>query len=777
MAKSSFFRRSIILGVLFGVVNVFLLHRQHVSQHDAVGDGLQNRHLRRGKVLNSNETVPIHQTNQAAFLPTHKEFKELSQAHTHERRRRSTNTSHVKEVVHMEDNMNLSHAVIPGEANNKEEKQRRKSEEQMKEIADRRKAIDDRLQQVTTITPPPTPSKRKQNSNSQQRISEHKRLSNASSTDIIFNDWDKTRYFCGEEIRPRMGIYIESVISKCKPQDRITRLWPINHTLVHNDYDGLDPIQLNWGERAGGPVRTFKDCDVPCTYTGSDSGIMRTLSVYGLPIIFDALSMEGEGYYPQLKLNPELHKEHHYLATTSFKSDIPLPYYSEAEYNIQTGNPPVQFDDPKVIKGASFIAKNCGSRSNREEIVKEMIKLTGSPPVADSNQKNRDIVLANNTVVETPLLRIESVSSCLNNVDYPDAGRKSKDDIMRSYLFHLSFENSNTDDYVTEKLWGALRSGVVPVYLGAPNIREHVPPRSVILVSDFNSTRELVEYMTEVAYNKTLYESYHTWRFQELPDWFHRKYDMTRTHSVCRICRFSWATRYGWGWDHIEQQVHDTHVPRKTCIDRSSGVLTRPMKEIWELGNGKIVSASTDTHDEDNNSDIFDCNINQKKELKIEDNSWRKVFGFEDSSWKRMVFDHDGVTDLEITNDGDQSSPVSLKLTFPIKSRQLQPQKNNTKSDHQVHWIQDDTSRIVLAFDKQMNIETELTTQGQVVIQVAKPFRLRILLVDLDVNSFHKDGPYQESHFESVMLDDFFHPLQVGHVPLHEWMVANATTR
>ncbi len=31
-------------------------------------------------------------------------------------------------------------------------------------------------------------------------------------------------------------------------------------------------------------------------------------------------------------------------------------------------------------------------------------------------------------------------------------------------------ENSNTVDYVTEKIWHALQSGCVPIYWGAPNI-------------------------------------------------------------------------------------------------------------------------------------------------------------------------------------------------------------------------------------------------------------------------------------------------------------------
>jgi hypothetical protein len=38
----------------------------------------------------------------------------------------------------------------------------------------------------------------------------------------------------------------------------------------------------------------------------------------------------------------------------------------------------------------------------------------------------------------------------------------TKHDILPKYKFHLAFENSNTKDYVTEKLFHAFRAGTVP---------------------------------------------------------------------------------------------------------------------------------------------------------------------------------------------------------------------------------------------------------------------------------------------------------------------------
>jgi len=34
-------------------------------------------------------------------------------------------------------------------------------------------------------------------------------------------------------------------------------------------------------------------------------------------------------------------------------------------------------------------------------------------------------------------------------------GRKCEEELQRNYKFYLSFENSNCDDYITEKFWNS----------------------------------------------------------------------------------------------------------------------------------------------------------------------------------------------------------------------------------------------------------------------------------------------------------------------------------
>lgn len=782
-AKSKFFQRVIVSVGVFSVINVSVLHYLHVFEH-----GTDGPHFRRGISTlknikkSNNDTVSILKDIQAAaaFIPTHEEFKKLSHAQTNERRQRhgdrasgspdgqQKNNTTVKRSKNKED---------PDDSQKKKEETRKQqkdtqTEALVKGILEGHNVTDSQIHafmQLAKAKPPPSKNvERRKSTTDDQRLHNKNIATKQYGTDVIVNAWDKTRYFCGKKIPPHGTIPInDTSISNCESHDRFSRLWPVDYTLSYNKFDGLDPILFHWNGQEGGEVQPFKDCDVPCTFTGHFNGLINRVTFHDLPIVFDAWSMEGDAYYTNLELNPDLHKRKHYLATTSFKSDIPLPYYSEAEYNIQLDEkyPPVQFDDPNIIKGASFIARNCGSKNGRERIVQEMIDLTGSPSPRSQGQRTDRFVNTTNTsvaAVAEPLLRIESVSTCLHNVDFPGADSMKKEDIMRSYLFHLSFENSRSDDYITEKLWGALRSGIVPVYMGPTNIHEHLPPGSAILVDDFNSTRELVDHMTEVAHNRTLYDSYHAWRFKDLPDFFHRKYDMTRTHSVCRVCRFAWSTRHGWGWDHVKQESTDTRVPRMTCIHRKTGIIAGPVREKWEVGNGnKTILLNADaTHDfYYNKNDALDCSITNRRVLKIEG-----------TLWKRVVSDHDGVTDLEVGYDGDRPpSPVRWMLKLPVNSTKIKPHGH----DKRVFWIQDDKSRIVLAFDQHILIESRSGSDNQIMIHVRKPFRLRILVVDIDTNSFHNDGTRQESYFESTLIDDFFCPLLVGNISIYDWMVSN----
>jgi hypothetical protein len=100
------------------------------------------------------------------------------------------------------------------------------------------------------------------------------------------------------------------------------------------------------------------------------------------------------------------------------------------------------------------------------------------------------------TVLQTLIskgLSVHSKGACLNNVPINIQQNNQKQDrvlqkknVIRPYKFTFSFENSETEDYVTEKLFEALEAGSVPVYFGAPNVDAFLPnKKSAILAKDF----------------------------------------------------------------------------------------------------------------------------------------------------------------------------------------------------------------------------------------------------------------------------------------------------
>ncbi|KAG6470568.1 alpha-(1,4)-fucosyltransferase-like [Zingiber officinale] len=153
------------------------------------------------------------------------------------------------------------------------------------------------------------------------------------------------------------------------------------------------------------------------------------------------------------------------------------------------------------------------------------------------------------------LVTHHSFGKCLNNVGgpnvalslYPECAMGDKsvpqwwDHLhcaMSHYKFVLAIENTMTESYVTEKLYYALDAGAVPIYFGAPNVWDFIPPNSIIDASKFSSLEELASYVKELAEDPIAYAEYHAWRRCGVMG----NYGKTRATSLdtlpCRLCEF-----------------------------------------------------------------------------------------------------------------------------------------------------------------------------------------------------------------------------------------------
>ncbi|XP_057604603.1 alpha-(1,3)-fucosyltransferase 4 [Hippopotamus amphibius kiboko] len=83
------------------------------------------------------------------------------------------------------------------------------------------------------------------------------------------------------------------------------------------------------------------------------------------------------------------------------------------------------------------------------------------------------------------------------------------------YKFYLAFENSQHQDYITEKLWrNAFLAGSVPVVLGPnrANYERFVPRSAFIHVDDFPDASSLAAHLQFLNRNPAVYRRYFNWR-------------------------------------------------------------------------------------------------------------------------------------------------------------------------------------------------------------------------------------------------------------------------
>lgn len=82
----------------------------------------------------------------------------------------------------------------------------------------------------------------------------------------------------------------------------------------------------------------------------------------------------------------------------------------------------------------------------------------------------------------------------------------------QTYQFYLAFENSNCNDYVSERFFNVLHADMIPVVMNGANMSLIAPKHSFIDVKDFQTIRELGKYLEKVSSDPSLYASYFWWR-------------------------------------------------------------------------------------------------------------------------------------------------------------------------------------------------------------------------------------------------------------------------
>ena len=532
------------------------------------------------------------------------------------------------------------------------------------------------------------------------------------------------RTWCGKSIQPHS---IQSYNEVC---DDPVSLW--NVKMPQANVRGLPKIKLL---RKGLDVKPKQiDCNLPCLATvdtcesGEGEDCLPEVSewtVDGTNMTF-TYSMLTPSQNGNLLVDPKAYRNGKHFATRSFESEIPLSYFSWEKYGTPT--PPVDYDAAE--KATSFFkSKHCIGAIRAD-------------------------VWANFTAHTT---RLVSYGSCYHNTDVPEGmsldDEEDRQALLEKYLFHLVIDDTQDDDFVDEAVWEALRAGVIPVYFGAANIKDHVPPNSIISAADYKTKVATAERINEVANDRQLWESYHEWRKHSFPKELKAKYQFLKTSPLCRMCRWSYAKKYGLAWDHERQNVDVKAIGGRMCFTKR-GALKFPFGETWMTPTVARPPGGSCNWKLPHNTTIIatDMNVN------------------------RTVEQHDGIIDMSVNQLVHAEEVVVLKLQFyTIENaggayfsniHQMVPSGRAALMTSIA--IQDEGSRVIVLCDWPTKayspspgiIQIEVLSNGQKELMKDETRLLRVIPEDLD--PLRDDSTeFSLSPYSRRMIEDFLNPLEL----------------
>lgn len=151
-------------------------------------------------------------------------------------------------------------------------------------------------------------------------------------------------------------------------------------------------------------------------------------------------------------------------------------------------------------------------------------------------------------------------------------------------MFYFSVENGiQCPDYITEKMWGALSRGSIPVYYGWDGIEEYLPSKDAFIdLRDYPTPETLATKLRHVATDDDAYNQMHAWRYQDPNTWplafrnLIREVSDDMKGSICNVLKA------GPSPNHPRAKVQGF------CADGSIALSRGVSRRNW-LGNGPFV--------------------------------------------------------------------------------------------------------------------------------------------------------------------------------------------
>jgi hypothetical protein len=146
--------------------------------------------------------------------------------------------------------------------------------------------------------------------------------------------------------------------------------------------------------------------------------------------------------------------------------------------------PKIEFNDKEKEAPIAWIVSNCNAYNARQDFMKKLMEK----------------------------IKVDSYGGCLKNKNsHPSEHMKGNIELFSKYKFVIAIENSNCDDYVTEKLVHAVASGSIPIVAGKdnkPDYLKFMPKNSYINIYDYKTVEDLVKKLVKIASDRNEYEKY-----------------------------------------------------------------------------------------------------------------------------------------------------------------------------------------------------------------------------------------------------------------------------
>ncbi|CAF1184938.1 unnamed protein product [Didymodactylos carnosus] len=143
----------------------------------------------------------------------------------------------------------------------------------------------------------------------------------------------------------------------------------------------------------------------------------------------------------------------------------------------------VDFDQKEKSADVVWIISNCAAHNGREGFVQRLMTE----------------------------MKVDSYGACMKNREGYSGRMAENVEAYRRYKFVIAIENSNCNDYITEKLVKSVASGSIPIVAGRdgkPDYRRYMPKHSFINVFDYSSIKALADDLKRIGSDRQLYESY-----------------------------------------------------------------------------------------------------------------------------------------------------------------------------------------------------------------------------------------------------------------------------